>query len=61
MTQHLVTSSKTEKWDFNFSQPQGDNKLHLKHQYQAEAINSVPATEKYEKSLTKIKKTIKGY
>ena len=29
------------------------------HHYQTEAINSVPATEKYEKFLTKIKKTWK--
>ena len=31
------------------------------NQYQTEAKKSVPAAEKYEKSLTKIKKTLKIY
>ena len=31
------------------------------HQYQTEAKNLVPATEKYEMSLTKIQKTLKNY
>ena len=61
MTKYRVISSKTDKWDWHFTKYEGVKALRLKreNQYQTEATKSVPATEKYENSLTEIKKTLK--
>ena len=59
ITKYLVISSKNEKWDLYFTKSQGAKILYLKWDTSIPAINSLPATEKYETFLTSINKNLK--